>query len=55
MIPRIYLVTLVVVLFSLLAWKVLPSDVASFLKSAAHSPASGAALGPKLLGEILGE
>ena len=55
MIPRIVCVTLLVVLFSLIWNGQTPADIVSFLKSAAHSSASGQELGPKLLGEILGE
>lgn len=55
MIPRIVCVAMFVVLISLI-WKgKTPADVASFLRSAAHSSASGPEQGPKLLGEILGE
>jgi hypothetical protein len=55
MIPRFVCVTLLVVLFSLIRNGQTPADVVSFLRSAAHSSASGPDLGPKLLGELLGE
>jgi hypothetical protein len=55
MIPRICLVTVFVVLISLIWSGQTPADIGSFLRSAAHSSASGPEQGPKLLGEILGE
>jgi hypothetical protein len=55
MVPRIVCVALLVVFISLIWNGQTPADIVSFLRSAAHSSASGSELGPKLLGEILGE
>jgi hypothetical protein len=55
MIPRIVCVTLFVVLISRVWNGQTSADIVSFLRSAAHSSASGPEQGPKLLGELLGE